>query len=206
MGQCKENATPAHSSRATPLPHQHIDTDIDIYKFLRVGARKAHRKRTGAMSPPHQPINICICIHTYTPIYKHFSCIGTATWAFDVIVGIGLMYHLQSKNIYHVCIIPRYIFYVLWCPRYASSIHKWLRPVVPWSHWFGIWNTQGSWPYGSLSTHVIHILIAKRMMLILPVFYLYETWFHSYCTQSSKWGAPMFQYLYKFLLLGPGTK
>ena len=49
-------------------------------------------------------------------------------------------------------------------------------------------------------------LIAKRRMLILPVFYLYKTWFHSYCTQSSKWGAPMFQYLYKFLLLGPGTK
>ena len=98
------------SSRSTPLPHQHIDIDIDIYKFLRVGARKAHRKRTGAMSPPHQSINICICIHTYTPIYKHFSCIGTATWAFDVIVEIGLMNSLQSKNIYHVCIIPRYIF------------------------------------------------------------------------------------------------
>ena len=70
------------SSRSTPLPHQHIDIAIDIYKFLRIGARKAHRKRTGAMSPTHQPINICICIHTYTPIYKHFSCIGTATWAF----------------------------------------------------------------------------------------------------------------------------
>ena len=152
------------------------------------------------------PINICICIHTYTPIYKHISCRGTATWAFDVIVGIGLMYNLQSKIIYHVCIIPRYIFDVRWCPRYASSIHKWPRPIVPWSHWFDIWNTQGSWPYDPPSTHVIHILIAKRRMLILPVFYLYRTWFHSYCTQSSKWGAPMFQYLYKFFLLGPGTK
>ena len=86
------------SSRSTPLPHQHIDIAIDIYKFLRVGARKAHRKHTGAMSPTHQPINICICIHTYTPIYKHFSCTGTAAWAFDVIVGIGLMYNLQSKK------------------------------------------------------------------------------------------------------------
>ena len=129
--------------------------------------------------PPPPPHNKCICTHTYTPIYKHISCIGTA---FDVIVGIGLMYNLQSKNIYHVCIIPRYIFDVLWCPRYASSIHKWLRPIVPWSHWFVIWNTQGSWPYDPPSTHVIHILIAKRRMLILPVFYLYETWFHSYCT------------------------
>ena len=82
---------------------------IDTYKFSRVSARKAyfHNKRTGAMSPAHQPIDICMYIHTYTPIYKHISCMGTTTWAFDVIVG--LIYNLQSKNIYHVCFIPRHI-------------------------------------------------------------------------------------------------
>ena len=135
---------------------------------------------------PPAPANRYMHIMLYTHVYTHIQ-----TYFMYRHNNLGIWrnsrdrLNVQStikKKVYHVCIIPRYIYDVLWCPRYASSIHRWQRPTVPWSHWFNIWNTQGSWPYDPPSTHVIHILIAKRRMLILPVFYLYETWFHSYCT------------------------
>ena len=160
-------------------------------------------------TPPPLPAPAHQYTHMYTHVYTHIQ-----TYFIYRHSNLGIWCNSRDRlNVQptikkHIpCLYHTEIYFdVLWCSRYASSIHKWLRPTMPWSHWFNIWNTQGSWPYDPPSIHAIHILIAKRRMLILSVLYLYETWFHSYCTQSSKWGAPMFQYPYKFSLLCLGTK
>ena len=73
-------------------------------------------------TPAHRYMHIYI--HTYTPIYKHISCIGTITWAFDIIIGIVLMYKQHSENIYHVCSIPRYSFDIFICfPPYPDRLN-----------------------------------------------------------------------------------